>query len=60
MVEMEKLAQESSYKKKEEDVFDTLIQDKDDPCSLPHLKISHHLGTQHVIPKKDNDYEIEF
>ncbi len=60
MIELEKLTQESNYKKKEEEVFDLLIQDKDDPCSLPHLKIQHNLGVQEVILKKDNQYNIEF
>jgi DNA-directed RNA polymerase II subunit RPB1 len=60
MVELEKLSQESQYKKKYEDIFDELIQDKDDACSLPHLKIQHNLGTQQVIAKKDTGYDIEF
>jgi DNA-directed RNA polymerase II subunit RPB1 len=60
MIELEKLSQESSYKKKEEEVFDLLIQDKDDACALPHLKIQHNLGLHPVIPKKDNDFDIEF
>ena len=54
------LVKESNYKKKEEEVFDLLIQDKDDACSLPHLKIQHNLGLHEVIPKKDNDFDIEF
>jgi DNA-directed RNA polymerase II subunit RPB1 len=60
MVELEKLSQESQYQKKEVDVFDELLQDKDDACALPHLKIQHNLGTQQVIPKKDTGYDIEF
>ena len=60
MVELEKLNQESQYQKKEVDVFDELLQDKDDACALPHLKIQHNLGTQEVIAKKDTGYDIEF
>jgi hypothetical protein len=60
MVELEKLIQESQYKKKYDDIFDEMIQDKDDACYLPHLKIQHNLGTQQVIAKKDTGYDIEF
>jgi hypothetical protein len=60
MVELEKLSQESQYQKKEVDVFDELLQDKDDACALPHLKIQHNLGTQQVIAKTDTGYDIEF
>jgi DNA-directed RNA polymerase II subunit RPB1 len=60
MVELEKLSQESRYQKKDADVFDELLQDKDDACALPHLKIQHNLGTQQVVAKKDTDYDIEF
>jgi DNA-directed RNA polymerase II subunit RPB1 len=59
MVELEKLNQESHYKKKEEDIFD-LLQVEDGACALPHLKIQHNLDTQRVIPKQDNAFDIEF
>jgi DNA-directed RNA polymerase II subunit RPB1 len=59
MIELEKLNKESQYKKKEEDIFE-LLQDQDDACTLPHLKIQHNLDTQQVIPKKDNQFDIEF
>jgi DNA-directed RNA polymerase II subunit RPB1 len=60
MVEMEKLSQESQYQSKETDLFEELLQDKDSPCAITHLKIGHNLGTQQVIPKVDNEFEIEF
>jgi DNA-directed RNA polymerase II subunit RPB1 len=60
MIELEKLNQESQYKQKEADIFDKLLQDADSPCALTHLKIQHNLGTLPIIPKKDNDFEIEF
>jgi len=60
MVEMEKLSQESQYQSKETDLFEELLQDKDSPCAITHLKIGHNLGTQQVVPKVDNEFEIEF
>jgi DNA-directed RNA polymerase II subunit RPB1 len=60
MIELEKLNHESQYKKKEQDIFDELLQDQDDACALPHLKIQHNLDTHHVVMKKDNDFDIEF
>jgi DNA-directed RNA polymerase II subunit RPB1 len=60
MIELEKLNQESRYKKKEEDIFDELLQDQGTPCALSQLKIQHNLDTQTVVLKEDNDFEIEF
>jgi DNA-directed RNA polymerase II subunit RPB1 len=60
MVELEKLNQESHYKKKEEDIFDELLQDQGTSCALSQLKIQHNLDTQTVVLKEDNDFDIEF
>jgi len=60
MIELEKLNKESQFKKKEEDIFDELLQDQDAPCALSQLKIQHNLDTQTIVPKIDNEFDIDF